>query len=349
MSENRTRLLLISDDETLKHQIQNSGYEVATQMDDAPFSLALFDLDSTTMDIDQTLMRLKSDHDVPILVIATARDSLLLEKYLSSDGVDYLIKPFSIGMLKRRIEVWQDGVRLRSEINDLMSVAAHDLKSAVASIQGYADVLLTGMSGELDEQQMEFLKIIRLNAGRVRSLIDTLRDVARIDTGRLQFDFDLIYGTGLAQEALQPLKEALTLKDQTLTVNIPADLPVVWGDENHLVQVIRILVDNARKFTLPGGQITVSARDCSDDGDHQVRFAVQDNGLGIASEEADKLFDKWFRSAGTDEERPGSGAGLYIARHIVERHGGRIWFESEPGVGTTFYFTVPTARLDELE
>ncbi len=137
-------------------------------------------------------------------------------------------------------------------------------------------------------------------------------------------------------------------KEQQATLAVDWDLPDVWGDRNRLAQILVNLLSNASKYTLVGGQINISA-EVSDDEPSMMCVAVADNGLGILEAEQKKLFTKFFRS--TDRETqgiPGTGLGLNITKWLVELQHGRIWFESECRVGTTFHFTIPLTSKQYL-
>ena len=133
-------------------------------------------------------------------------------------------------------------------------------------------------------------------------------------------------------------------------MEIPDELPLVWGDRTRLVQILTNLVGNAFKFTPPGGQITIRAEYAVNRWDTQgarevVHVAVEDNGIGIKPKDQERIFQKFFRSRDQEaHDVPGTGLGLSIARNLVEMHGGRIWLESEFRKGTTFHFTVPVAE-----
>jgi signal transduction histidine kinase len=138
-------------------------------------------------------------------------------------------------------------------------------------------------------------------------------------------------------------------KHQSLVLEIPTDLPPVWGDPNRLIQVLANLVSNATKYTPDGGQITIRAASSANIWDsggasNVVCISVIDTGFGIALADQGKIFQKFFRAEDQNiRDSPGTGLGLNITRHLVEMQGGRIWFESEPGKGTTFNFSMPVS------
>ncbi|TLN05906.1 hypothetical protein FDZ74_13300, partial [bacterium] len=139
-------------------------------------------------------------------------------------------------------------------------------------------------------------------------------------------------------------------KSQALEISLPQDLPPLWADRVRLTQVLVNLVSNANKYTDKSGEILLSAERCANQWDKQgaaevVHIWVRDNGIGISEEDQKKIFQKFFRSEDPKtREAPGTGLGLNITRSLVEMQGGRIWFESEYRVGTTFHITVPVAE-----
>ncbi|HZM24914.1 MAG TPA: HAMP domain-containing sensor histidine kinase, partial [Anaerolineales bacterium] len=139
-------------------------------------------------------------------------------------------------------------------------------------------------------------------------------------------------------EVVTLTKTQVTQKNQTVTVDIPTELPKAWCDRNRLTQILTNLVSNANKYTPEGGSIVLQA--IRKNG--MIQIKVQDNGHGMTTEDQSKLFSKFFRSADDKiREAPGTGLGLSITKNLIELQGGKVWFESEFRKGTSFYFTVP--------
>lgn len=169
-------------------------------------------------------------------------------------------------------------------------------------------------------------------------LIQDILDVTRIEGGRLSVEPKRIPAGQLvfdSAEAQGPLAASASLD---LRVDVGAGLPDVWVDRDRVLQVFENLIGNAAKFTKPGGRITAGA--ALHDG--EVLFWVKDTGDGIDAQEMPHVFDRIWQAQKT--RRGGAGLGLQIVKGIIEAHEGRIWVESEMGVGTTFYFTLPTAQ-----
>jgi signal transduction histidine kinase len=144
---------------------------------------------------------------------------------------------------------------------------------------------------------------------------------------------------------VQSVRAEIEAKQLGLDVDIPASLPSIWGDNERIIQILTNLVSNAYKYTPEGGQIYVGVNDQSDTAspDH-LTVSVRDTGVGISPEDQQMLFTKFFRADNPlVRDVPGTGLGLSITKSLVEMHGGKIWFHSEPDRGTTFKFTLPVA------
>jgi len=164
-------------------------------------------------------------------------------------------------------------------------------------------------------------------------------------------DFGVVEIPSVVEEVVRAQRRVIDEKEQTLEIQIPEDLPTVWGDHTRLVQILINLVSNANKYTQEGGTITIEADYASNHSEPNgvpgvVRITVQDTGLGMTPDDQAKIFTKFFRSEDPKaREAPGTGLGLNITRNLVELQGGKIWFESEYGKGTTFQFSIPVAEV----
>ncbi len=224
--------------------------------------------------------------------------------------------------------------------SEFVSVVAHELRTPMTSIRGYADMLLQGMCGPLTPQQEQFITTMRSNVVRMQILVSDLQDISRIETGHMRLELRTVHLSEALKDALQATQAQIEARSQQLTVKIPEDLPEVRADPARLAQILINLLSNAYKYTPEGGHIQVRA--WQQDG--FVHCAVSDTGIGISLEEQARLFTKFFRSENPAvREMPGTGLGLCIVKSLVELQGGRITVESEPGKGTTFSFTVPVA------
>jgi signal transduction histidine kinase len=152
-------------------------------------------------------------------------------------------------------------------------------------------------------------------------------------------------------EAIRSLQRQIDEKEQTLSLDLPDDLPPIWADPSRLAQILVNMVSNATKYTPQEGQIYVGAQPyaTSDDelaGAAYVHIWVKDTGIGISQEDQVKIFQQYFRTDEAKEAASGTGLGLNITKSLIEMQGGRIWFESEPNLGTTFHFILPVAESE---
>ncbi|BDG06085.1 GAF domain-containing sensor histidine kinase [Anaeromyxobacter oryzae] len=219
---------------------------------------------------------------------------------------------------------------------DTLSIVSHDLKNPMAAML-LGIQRLARLVDEPKKAQGEVLlgKLERTLRGMNR-LIDSLLDLARIEAGRLQLQRRPETPLSVVARAVEPLEALAAEHGQRLEVLVPGDLPPVSWDPDRIVQVIANLVGNAMKFSPDGAGIRIRAERTPEG----LRFAVQDDGPGIAAEVVEHLFDRYWQPAGT--QKRGHGLGLFIVKGIVEAHGGRVWVEAAPGRGATFLFTIPT-------
>jgi signal transduction histidine kinase len=233
--------------------------------------------------------------------------------------------------------------------NEFVGIVSHELKVPMTSIQGYARLMTLGAAGPVSQQQQGFASIILKNVERMGNLVSDLLDLARIESGRIQLSPRPVDVTKLIQDAVRVLQDEIDAHEHTLEISVPDDLPNVKADPARIIQVWTNLISNAYKYTPRGGTIKAWARphgsrDTEGTDGRWILCAVQDNGVGIDVTDQERIFEQFYRvqHVQTNEEQ-GTGLGLSITRSIVELHGGHIWVESEPGQGSTFYFTLPAA------
>ncbi|RMF28194.1 MAG: response regulator, partial [Chloroflexi bacterium] len=228
--------------------------------------------------------------------------------------------------------------------SEFVSTVSHELRTPMTSIKGYADLLLLGTAGRLTEAQERFLRIIKSNADRLSDLVNDLLDIGRIDSGRIELERQAISVAGVVEQVMESLRRKAEEKGLRLRSQVAPDLPPVWGDSARIIQVLTNLVSNAYQYTPPGGEITVEAERQGE----MVLIRVRDTGIGIAPQDQEKIFDRFFRADHPlVQEIRGTGLGLSIVKSLVEMHGGEIWVESELGQGSTFSFTLPIAQEGE--
>jgi signal transduction histidine kinase len=232
--------------------------------------------------------------------------------------------------------------------SEFVSMVSHELKTPMTSIRGYVDLLLSGMTGELGDQQRHFLETVSANLRRMGRQIQDLTDISRIETGRLLVTLESTALSSVVSETMRTVQGLADQKGIRLHLDLPPDLPAVMADKERLVQVLTNLLSNACKYSPTETDVTVRFR--SEErllpGKRRkvpvVVCSVRDNGYGISEEDQQQLFAKFFRAEDPKiRQAPGTGLGLSITKGIVELHGGEIWVESELDVGTTFHFAIP--------
>lgn len=229
--------------------------------------------------------------------------------------------------------------RLKSEF---VGTVSHELRTPMTSIKGYAEVLLMGAGGALNEKQRHFIEVIRTNSERLVVLVNDLLDISRIEAGRATLTMQPLNLEELADGVIADLlRQSLTEhKPVTVSKEIPARLPRILGDFDRVRQIIENLLDNAYHYNIKNGHITVRMSQVGE----AVRVDIHDTGMGIPPAEQPRIFERFFRG-----ESPlvlgvsGTGLGLSIVQYLIEMHHGRIWLESSgvQGEGSTFSFTLP--------
>lgn len=223
-----------------------------------------------------------------------------------------------------------------------VSIAAHELRSPLTSISGYLEMLLDGDAGALTDKQAEYLKIIEAGARRLLHITSDLLDLTRIEAGQMQVVLKPTDLVRLVESVIAEHAPQLDVKAQRLSLRAPPGLPQALCDPTRAAQVIGNLLSNASKYSPSGAAITLDVTHANENG--FLKIAVADEGVGIAEEDALRLFEPFFRARSAAKTgATGTGLGLPIARSLVELHGGRLWFDSSLGHGSTFYATFPTA------
>jgi signal transduction histidine kinase len=253
-------------------------------------------------------------------------------------GITYAPLISEEGNLLNIIATVRDITRFREaeEIKStFISVISHELKTPVALIKGYVGTLRREDANWDREIVKDSLAVIEEEADRLTGLIENLLDASRLQAGGLSInpaDVDLKLVAGRIATRFQTQSTI-----HNIVVDFPENFPVVNGDETRLEQVISNLVSNAIKYSPQGGEISISA---------QVRpthiiICVSDQGPGVASEDIPHIFDRFYRSSIAKRTTKGAGLGLYLARAVIEAHGGRIWVDPQPGTGGRICFSIP--------
>ncbi len=224
---------------------------------------------------------------------------------------------------------------------EFVSLAAHQLRTPLSAIKWTLRMLLDGDLGKITEEQREFIEKTYSSNERMINLINDLLDVTRIEEGKYLYKPTLESIENLIQFVINAYKEEIERKNLELDFKKPEKkLPRAIVDVEKIRLVIENLLDNAVRYTPPGGRVTISLRYIEKE--KEIEFSIKDTGVGVPKDQQERVFNKFFRGVNVMRmETEGTGLGLFIAKNIIEAHGGKIWFESEEGKGTTFYFTLP--------
>jgi two-component system sensor histidine kinase GlrK len=222
--------------------------------------------------------------------------------------------------------------------SDFFSMVSHELRTPLTSIMVGTSMLSTRIGEEMTEKEKEILDIISKESQRLIALVNSILDLTKMEAGMMVFNFTPTDMMPLIQQAVAEIEPLAMAKEIGLQITSPPGLPVIRMDRERILQVLRNFIGNAVKFNPPGGQVTVSA--ASKDGTLEV--CVKDTGPGIPRENLATIFDKFQQGPlPSPNSMKGSGLGLAIAKHIITAHRGKIWAESEPGQGSSFFFVLP--------
>jgi PAS domain S-box-containing protein len=304
--------------------------------------------DGTEVDVSLTVSPIRNaDREVTgTAVIArditqTKQQQAQLEALLAKERVARAESESSQRALAEQNERLRELDRLK---DDFISLVSHELRTPLTSIRGYLELLLDGGAGELAEEQHRFLSVVDRNSKRLMQLVGDLLFLAQIEAGKLALDLGDVDLDEIVAESVEAAKPMADEKGITLESSVER-LPSMIGDRSRLGQVLDNLVSNALKFTPKGGSVAIRASAA----DGTAVLEVEDDGMGIAPEDQELLFDRFFRSTeATERAIPGTGLGLTIAKAIVERHEGTIEVESVAGKGTTMRVRLPVRAPHRL-
>jgi signal transduction histidine kinase len=215
---------------------------------------------------------------------------------------------------------------------EICAVLARELRIPLSTIEGFVDLLASGGVGPVTDEQREILDVVSHNIRRLSSVVGDWYDLSRLEAGALELTREQVDLEEIADRAVAALRPRIRVKEQQVSVEVPAEPALALGDPRGLLRVVGHLLSNAHKFTPSGGEIRLLL---AVEGDETVRLDVIDNGLGIRDEDQPRIFRKFFRAHLTEAE-PGSGLGLALTRLLVERMKGQITVRSALGEGSTF-------------
>lgn len=232
--------------------------------------------------------------------------------------------------------------RLDDAKSQFVSAAAHELRNPLASLIGYLELMMTEDLQDLNKAQRTYLAGIDRGAQRLRLLTNNLLDITRIDASQLELDATTMDSLDLVEQAVSEMQPLFDAKKQRLVLKADPALPLIWCDRLRALQILTNLLSNAHKYTPQQGAVTVQVSRVKNK--PMVCIQVKDTGIGIPPGDQYRLFTRFYRASNaTSADGAGAGLGLAITQSLVRLHGGKLWFESKLGKGTSFYVTFPIA------
>ena len=288
-----------------------------------------------------------------VLVISLLIQALIFKKKAASDlsGLDKLQKAVldqenSAKMLIRRdLELTRANERLHEldqSKSNFISIVAHQLRTPLSGVKWTLNMVLSETLGPLSTEQKSFLMKCYESNERMIILINDMLGADRIDSDKLKYHFVPTQIFDLLDNVLFEMTSLITKKKLQMSfVNKDRNLPQVKIDTEKMRAVLQNLLENALKYTPPGGKIEINFQVVED----FVEISIKDSGIGIPEEDKKNIFKRFFRAKNAVKvETDGSGLGLFISKGIIDKHGGKVWFESKVGEGSTFHFTIPISK-----
>jgi GAF domain-containing protein len=274
------------------------------------------------------------DEEIRLLTIAAAQAAVAIENAQLYESLQASYRD-----LERAFDELRQLDKMKSE---LIQNISHELRTPLTFIKGYIELLQDGEMGALRNEQEEAIGIVAGKADVLSKLVDDI--VSMLQVGREEIETMPVLLGEIGHVAVQAAQVSATEAGLTLIEEIPDDLPVVLGDKRRLGQVFDNLLQNAIKFSEPGGTITVRLRNEKT----EIRAEVKDTGIGIPANQLPRIFDRFYQVDGTSTRRfGGTGLGLAIVKEIVEAHGGQVDVRSKVGRGSVFFFTIPKVDTEQ--
>lgn len=342
-----------------------------------PPDLILLDIQMPEMNGYQVCEQLKAKpetREIPVIFLSVIEETKEKVHAFNLGGVDYITKPFQVKEVVARVEnqlqilrlqnkLKEQNIRLEQEIQERQAieqqllelnremkrsnqeleqfayVVSHDLQAPLGTIASFAQLLQNRYQDKLDGKALQFIERIITGSLRMQQLIDDLLQYSRV--GRMAQVFEPVNCEQVLSQALANLETQINETQALITHD---SLPAIAGNSRGLLQLFQNLISNALKYhhtdISPRIHIRVSLKE------DMWNFSIQDNGIGIETQHLERIF-QIFQRLHSDKEYLGTGIGLAICKKIVELHGGKIWVESCPLQGSTFYFTIPTQKPED--
>jgi PAS domain S-box-containing protein len=261
-------------------------------------------------------------------------------------SADFAILVQDVTEQRKHAVILEEAQRERHRLQEqFLSHVSHELRTPLTAIYFFTTNVLDGLVGDVTAEQRQHLTFVLENVQQLKNMVSDLLDLTRVDTAKVTLDWQHANPANLIAEVFSACRTNAAAKDIRLRIAVAPGLPFLWADPVRVRQILTNLIDNGVKFTPAGGVVTVTNEPYLE-GDVCLSLSVSDTGCGIGLADRQVIFERLAQAAVTTEaSRTGLGLGLFIAREMVTRHGGRIWLESEVGQGSTFHFTLPVFSL----
>lgn len=277
-----------------------------------------------------------------IIIVAAVSSYVIGNRYVSDPELVALIVLFISAILFiianviiRGFEKLAEANRMKSEF---ISVVSHQLRSPLSNLRWAIELLMSGRLGKIEEEQVEYFRILKENSARMRELVKDLLTVSRIETKTLPLKKKEISLIELTKELISEFELFTKASNVKVKFQAQENLPKVFADPSQIKLVIENLLDNAIRYIKNKGIVEIKLEKKG----KKLYFEIKDNGVGIPQEDQKYIFQKFFRSENIMRyQTQGSGLGLYITKSIVEKSGGKMGFRSQERKGSTFFFTLP--------
>lgn len=353
-----------------KHQFEVdsalSGEEALKKVLKNNYDLIILDVQMPGLDgfeVAESISGYSKTKDIPIIFLSAVNvNKQFISKGYASGGRDYLVKPFDPDVLVLKVktfiklyeqtcalqnmqQVLVEEIEFRKQAertkDEFITMASHELKTPLTSIKGYMQMVDRSVDRDLKEDAKKYLERTRQQLEKLNILIDDLLDTSKIASGKLEFKNKVYDIDPIIDNAIDIIRQTYPSHDVIKTGF--ADIKV-FGDPIRIEQVILNYLTNAIKYSPNSTEILfdVSVLSCD-----EVMINITDSGIGIAKDKQAQLFSKFYRVEESSNRFQGLGMGLYICAEIIKRHHGRYGVDSEPGKGSSFYFTLPVHHVQE--
>lgn len=352
-------------------EMAKDGEEALQKIENSKFDLVLTDMRMPKMDGLQLVNELSKKRPEIATVVMSGYGSIDAALEAVRRGAsDFLSKPFNLPEIIVRLnKVMEEKQRFNQMSNlitqleesiaelkkldqiksEFVAVASHELRTPLTAIKNAVQLLLMEKMGELNENQKKFLAVAERNINRLMNILNDLLNLSRIESGKMVLKLEELNLRSILELIYFSFKPQGDEKSIELKLELPDELPPVYGDREKVEQILSNLISNSLKFTPPKGEIVISAKLLESD-EGVLAISVKDTGIGIPAEHLDKIFEKFYQVEGSlERSHGGTGLGLAITKGLVEAQKGKIFVKSEPGKGSTFTFTLPLSRGERRE